>query len=291
VGRRRVLGSGSWRPAATVPAVSNPQPPDDRGPPAPHPPSQWPSYGAQRPSYPAPQQPYGAPEQPYGAQQQPYGAPAPAYGTPAYCAAPYSAPKPGTNGFAIAALVIGVMGGVLLSVIFGILALVQTKRSGQKGRGLAIAGLAISALWAVGIATAVVVAIASSADRAETGEITAGGDVSAFDLKVGHCLNRLKEGHVRTDLPAVPCAEPHEGEVFAIFDLPAGPYPGDAKVGDDAERGCSDRFEGYAPSAVNDTALELFLLHPTERSWAQGDHEVSCVATDPTKKRTGSIKG
>jgi hypothetical protein len=252
--------------------VSYPQPPADQGSPA-HPPP--PGAYPQQP-YPTQPQPYGAPQQPYGWQ--------PGYGA-------YPPPKPGFNGFAIASLVISVFGGVLLSVIFGIVALVQTKRSGQKGRGLAIAGLAVSGLWIVGIAVGVVIAIASSADRDATGEITAGGDVSAFDLAVGDCLNGLKEGQSISNLPGVPCAEPHEGEVFAVFDLPAGAFPGDTKIAEDAERECSNRFESYAPSSVNDTSIELFFLHPTALSWRQGDHEVTCVATDPTKKRTGSLKG
>jgi putative regulator of septum formation/uncharacterized protein DUF4190 len=277
--------------------VSHPQPPADQGDQAA--PSAYPAPpGGYPPPQPAPQQPYGqAPQQPYGQapQQSPYGPP-PAYGAPTGYGAPppygaYPLPKPGFNGFAIASLVISVFGGVLLSVVFGIIALVQTRRSGQKGRGLAIAGLAISSLWLVGIAVGVIIAIASSADRDSTGNITAGGDVSAFDLKVGDCLNDLKEGQSITDLPAVPCAQPHEGEVFAVFDLPAGAYPGEAKVSDDAERECANRFEGYAPSSVDDTSIELFFLHPTQLSWAQGDHEVTCVATDPTKKRTGSLRG
>jgi hypothetical protein len=264
--------------------VSYPQPPADQGSQAPQPAYPPPPGAYPPPPYPAPQQPHGE----YG--QQPYGAPPP-YGAPQPYGAYPPPPKPGFNGFAIASLVLSIVGGILLSVIFGIVALVQTRRSGQKGRGLAIAGLAVSALWLVGIAIGVVIAIASSADRDSTGEITAGGDVSAFDLAVGDCLNGLKEGQSISNLPAVPCAEPHEGEVFAVFDLPGGAFPGDTKIADDAERECSNRFESYAPSSVNDTSIELFFLHPTSLSWRQGDHEVTCVATDPTKKRTGSLKG
>ncbi|MBO0836494.1 MAG: DUF4190 domain-containing protein [Actinobacteria bacterium] len=55
----------------------------------------------------------------------------------------------GVNGFAIAAFVLGLCGMVALSIGFGIGALVQVNNKQQKGRGWAIAGLCLSALWLV----------------------------------------------------------------------------------------------------------------------------------------------
>lgn len=53
-----------------------------------------------------------------------------------------------TSGFAIAALVFGILGG-LLSLIFGYIALSQIKGSGGRlgGRGLAIAGVSLGWIW------------------------------------------------------------------------------------------------------------------------------------------------
>jgi hypothetical protein len=59
---------------------------------------------------------------------------------------PRSSPDRPTNGWALAAFVLAILGGILLSVIFAILALIQlSKGGGQRGRGLAVAALAISA--------------------------------------------------------------------------------------------------------------------------------------------------
>ncbi|BDB40288.1 hypothetical protein Mkiyose1665_22310 [Mycobacterium kiyosense] len=61
----------------------------------------------------------------------------------------------GTNGMAIAALVCALAGPFLcgiptiLGLIFGFLGLSQIKTSGQQGRGLAIAGIVISAVTLV----------------------------------------------------------------------------------------------------------------------------------------------
>jgi hypothetical protein len=241
---------------------------------------------------PPPQQPHGSP-QPYQAQphqeQQPY---PPQYGPPpqpyGYASPP---PKPGTDGFAIASLVFGIIGGILLSVIFGFVALSRIRRTGRGGRGLALAGLTLSGVWVLIYGVIIVAVIATSADRDASGRITDGGDVSAFSLEVGDCLDGLKESANISSLPAVPCDQPHEGEVFAMIQLPDGAYPGEAKISTDAGDRCSAAFETYAPSSVSDEKIELFYLQPTQLSWAQGDREITCIATDPARKRTGSIRG
>ena len=58
----------------------------------------------------------------------------------------YAAPK--TNGLAIAAFVLSLLGFALLPVIFGHIALGQIKRNGDTGTGFAIAGLVIGYLTA-----------------------------------------------------------------------------------------------------------------------------------------------
>ena len=60
-----------------------------------------------------------------------------------------------TNALAVASLVCSLFGwvclfiGALLGVIFGFIALAQIKRTGQRGRGMAIAGIVIGAVLIV----------------------------------------------------------------------------------------------------------------------------------------------
>lgn len=61
-------------------------------------------------------------------------------------AKPDAAPEPPTNTMAILALVFSVLGG-LLAIVFGFIALSQIKRTGERGRGLAIAALVITFAW------------------------------------------------------------------------------------------------------------------------------------------------
>lgn len=204
---------------------------------------------------------------------------------------PQPEPEPlrsGVNGFAVASLVLGIFAGVLLAVIFGIIALAQIRRTGQKGRGLAVAGLALSGVWLAGIGVAIGFVVGAGADRDANGRLTGGGSISATELKVGDCLNGLADGKEFNDVPAVPCAQPHAGEVYAVFDLTGAGWPGAAAVADQAEQGCNSRLGPYAPRAVEDDTISLFSLQPTQRTWDRGDREVTCVAVS-TPQRTGSI--
>jgi peptidyl-prolyl cis-trans isomerase B (cyclophilin B) len=82
---------------------------------------------SQPPYYPPPPPPYGSP---YGAG--PY---------------PYPTPQP-TNGMAVASLICAFLFAPL-GIVFGHVSLSQIKKSGEEGRGLAIAGLVISYLVTV----------------------------------------------------------------------------------------------------------------------------------------------
>jgi hypothetical protein len=121
-------------------------PPPTYAPPPGYGQQQPPPYG-QQPYPPAPpyeQQPYG--QQPYGQQpygQQPYGQQP--YGQQPYGSYGYPQPAAGTNGLAIASLVLAFFCS-LAGLICGIIALNQIRDRPQNGRGLAIAGIIISCL-------------------------------------------------------------------------------------------------------------------------------------------------
>lgn len=81
--------------------------------------------------------------------------PGQAWGAPANQYPPYPGPAayppPGSvSGWAIAAFVLALLTCAPLGVIFGIVALVQTRDGRQHGRGLAITAIVISGLWAIG---------------------------------------------------------------------------------------------------------------------------------------------
>ncbi|WP_085101141.1 DUF4190 domain-containing protein [Mycobacterium paraense] len=236
--------------------------PLDPGAPPPHP-------GAYPPPYPA--GPYPAPY-PSGAYPQPY-PPAP-YPPPVY---PYPPPRPTTSGFAVASLVCGIVGGVLLSVIFGIIALGKTRPGGQRGRGMAIAGLALSAGWAVVIAVAIAFVALSPTHT-----------VSAQDIKVGDCFAELPTGNRIASVNTVSCDRPHAAEVAGVVTIPDGPFPGDAGFSA-YNKECKETLASYSATALLDPGVDLAVMKPTQDSWQHGDRAMVCVATF-TNKRTGSIR-
>jgi hypothetical protein len=80
---------------------------------------------------------------------------------------------PGTNGLAVASLVLSLLTlcglGSLLGVIFGHLSLGQIKRKGQHGRGLAVAGLVLGYLGIAAIVLIGIVVVASSSNTEDAG--------------------------------------------------------------------------------------------------------------------------
>ena len=134
----------------------NPQQPaygESQVPPAPQYGEQAPQYGQpspygeqsgqQAPQY-GEQPKYGQPQAPYGEQQNPYGQPAAPYGQPQ---APYGYAQPTgpkTNVMAIISLIAPFVGFGVVGLVLGIIALGQIKRTGEQGRGLALAGTIVS---------------------------------------------------------------------------------------------------------------------------------------------------
>ena len=199
----------------------------------------------------------------------PYQAPPPGYYPPP--------PAPKTNWWAVVSLITGAIGIVLLSVIFGIVGLNRAKY-GQGGRGLAIAGLVLSGLWVLGAAALVVFLL-----------IFGKGTVSATDIKVGDCLKEIPGNSKVFTVDTIGCDETHAGEVFAVLMMPEGDFPGQSAI-NAYQNKCEPALASYAPRAITDDSVKLYVLYPTEETWKQGDRAVTCVATlDPP--RTGSLKG
>jgi putative regulator of septum formation len=270
-----------------------------------------PSYeGAQQPPYGGtPQQnPYGAPQQPGQPGQGQFGQAGPGQagpgqpgypGQPAYQGQPYpgqqypgaqyggQSPYPGMPGPypgqpqktsvpAILSLIFAVIGGILISIILGVVALTQIPKKGQKGKGLAIAGLAVSGFWLVGIVVAIAVFGDGEPDRDASGQVTTTQNTRPDKLRVGDCVSEINEGEV-ANIKVVPCNQPNGGKVFAVFDLPAGDWPGLTAVQTAAENGCTSRWKASKQKASAESSI--FYLHPTEDGWSLGDRGTTCLLT------------
>jgi len=172
---------------------------------------------------------------------------------------PPAAPSPSSgqpNGFAIAAFVLGVIGGTILSCVLAVIALRQIRDTGQRGRWLAIAGIGFSAFWAVVLlvilflynpgspanqAASVGSGAGSSpgsssssgpspsagqggsspaAGGSQSGAVTHPQNANVFALSADECFQNPPTSQAVlgiTSVTAVPCTTPHNAQVFAQF--------------------------------------------------------------------------
>jgi hypothetical protein len=105
---------------------------------------------------------------------------------------------------------------------------------------------------------------------------------SPFDVAVGDCFDTpaAEDGEV-SQLVTVSCDEPHDNEAYFLFDLEGDDddeYPGESAIDDLGVAGCSEEFEDYVGTPIEESSLTgVPLLTPSEDSWEDGDREVVCV--------------
>lgn len=115
-----------------------------------------------------------------------------------------------------------------------------------------------------------------------------------FAMEVGDCFDDTAMGvNEVTEVPGLPCSAPHDNEVYALFDLQSGPFPGDQEVDRMAGQGCYDRFETAIGRSYEESVIAFVPMYPTEDSWNRvDDREVLCVAYHMEfEKLTGSVLG
>ena len=118
-------------------------------------------------------------------------------------------------------------------------------------------------------------------------------DTSVFDLGVGDCFNdEPGAGDEVTEVPVVPCSEPHDNEIYYEYQMTDAVFPGDEAAVESGGFRCLDEFEGFVGADYLDSELDLFPITPTAGSWAEGDRTVYCAlyALD-LSKLTGSMRG
>lgn len=137
------------------------------------------------------------------------------------------------------------------------------------------------------IAVGVVVAIVSDAERDPSGNVTREGSVSVDDLRTGDCLKSVRESSALATVPAVPCSQPHQGEVVGEFNLSGASYPGESEIEVVALENCEAKLTAYAADNA-DEVEDLYYLYPRNSDWRRGSRTVTCIAVHAD--RTGSLR-
>jgi hypothetical protein len=115
--------------------------------------------------------------------------------------------------------------------------------------------------------------------------------VTRSEIEIGTCIDEeefdKKLSHDEYTLSS--CADPHDAEVYLIYEFPDGPYPGEEAVTDEIRTRCDDAFwpyvgDGYDPDAGS-VRLGTSKWWPTESGWESGYRIGTCMmqAMDGTK--------
>ncbi len=203
----------------------------------------------------------------------------PAAQTPA---AQTPAPRRPTDGVAVAALVSGIVPAIPVTLVLGPLALIRVGRSGARGRALAITGLVLAGLWTV---AAAVVAAAIITRPPAPGPVTL---PRVFSLRAGECLDSGTNGI--SGVHVLGCAQAHDAEVFATFQVSGPRYPGAAALQHSARQGCVSRLGGYLNPELPATSLAQSFVYPGAGAWSAGERTVVCTVRSTSGPLVGSVR-
>jgi len=140
---------------------------------------------------------------------------------------------------------------------------------------------------------------ASEATRDDSGVIVEEGDLNVFSFQLGDCFSNdaiigsaAGDGTEVGSVAAVPCDESHDAEVFYLFDVDGGDFPGDDAIQEQVGKGCLGKFDSFVGRAYEESDLEVGALWPTELTWSDGDREIVCyVRSLDGEALEGSMEG
>jgi hypothetical protein len=117
-----------------------------------------------------------------------------------------------------------------------------------------------------------------------------GEEKSTNSLEVGDCWDLPSDARV-VAVRVMPCAVPHDREVFAVIDPPAGPYLGDTEFEKFVKVECVKKFTPYAGVDLMKSDYNSSALRPDHAQWEAGDRRIICILSKfPAGKLTGSAK-
>ncbi|RJT79869.1 hypothetical protein D6T63_08085 [Arthrobacter cheniae] len=133
--------------------------------------------------------------------------------------------------------------------------------------------------------------------EAVTAEPEAGGAATAearsdtTSIAVGDCIDDPGMTDV-SDLPVLPCSEPHSFEAFASSQMPDGDYPGVAAANTAANDFCAREFSTFVGLEYDASVLEILVFYPVEETWTSaGNREILCfVAAENEAQVTGTLR-
>lgn len=112
---------------------------------------------------------------------------------------------------------------------------------------------------------------------------------SVFALEVGQCIDSEADSGEVGSVPVVECDQPHQGEIYALPQLPDGDFPGAEEIEETAKEECGgSAYTEYVGLPYQESEFEVSFLLPTEQTWGDGDREIACIVQN---EEPGSVRG
>jgi DNA-binding SARP family transcriptional activator len=196
----------------------------------------------------------------------------------------------------------------VLAVVCGTIAARRARAAGGSADGRAIVGIIAGAVaFSASLGLPLYRHVTADSETVAGTEVSREGpadgrEVSIRTLQVGDCFNTLpgpdppvQPGgviEVVETVLLVPCEGPHEQEVYHLFELAAGPYPGDEQVEALALDQCSAQFKEFVGIAPERSGLDFIYVWPWRDTWEMGNRRGGCSLLDATgRDLTGSTAG
>ncbi|WP_067885432.1 DUF4190 domain-containing protein [Nocardia vaccinii] len=204
-------------------------------------------------------------------------------------------PQPRTSGLAITALILGVIACTSpIAVPLAIVALIRIRSRGERGFGLAVAGLTAALAWI----TLSVLLVATGSVHLWVGNVETSTSAAkpVFDsLHTGDCLDNVTgltsdadAQHVR--LKVISCEQPHDAQVMTFAHLSDHDWSDRSGITSDARTSCETALTGMSGKVPSGTRVQAaYLFADTESSW-DANHSAACLfVRSGDRKLTGAF--
>jgi hypothetical protein len=184
--------------------------------------------------------------------------------------------------YAVAAFATSLPGLVPIAAVLGLIALPRVRKSGARGRGLAIGALVICCCWLIAIGVAAVLNLRGE-QRAGIGRTTAIAQVA-----VQQCFDADLEVDTLRQVKIADCAAPHTGEAYAKVRASMTGLSVEQK-GTAATQQCATAFQTFVGKPYERSELDMYYVVLEDRAVADGN--VLCMVGQPGEQLSGSMRG
>ena len=155
----------------------------------------------------------------------------------------------------------------------------------QQGRGL---GLVLAALAGALVIAAVVITAVLVSHRQHHSQAAPPLRGTVFQLRPGQCINFGPNGTAVAHV--IPCAQPHDAEIYGTITVAGRHWPGTAALGEQARQGCQSRLSGYLNPQLDPSGMAEVYVYPNPGAWAAGGRSIICEIRGTHGKLTGSVR-